>query len=80
MLRDSYDPLDLFAMVPKLGLAMDPILTQLDRLLDDDVVFQKLKAYLAKRYPQTLTRGRHSTPVEVILRLIVVKRLYHWSY
>jgi IS5 family transposase len=27
-----------------------------------------------------LTRGRHSTPVEVILRLFIVKRLYQWSY
>jgi transposase, IS5 family len=80
MLRDRYDPLDLFALVPKLGLAMDPILTELDRLLDDDFVFQKVKADLARRYPQTLSRGRLSTPVEVILRLIVVKRLYRWSY
>lgn len=80
MLRDRYDPLDLFALVPRLGLEMDPILTQLDSLLDDDVVFQKVKADLAKRYPQTLSRGRLSTPVEVILRLIVVKRLYRWSY
>jgi len=27
-----------------------------------------------------VTRGRHSTPVEAILRLLVVKRLYQWSY
>src|SRR5205814_7637259 len=26
------------------------------------------------------TRGRHSTPVEVILRMLVVMRLYRWSY
>ncbi len=80
MLRDRYEPLDLFAMVPKLGLEMDPILSQLDPLLDDDVVFQKIRADLAKRYPQTLTRGRLSTPVEVTLRMIAVKRLYAWSY
>jgi transposase, IS5 family len=80
MLRDRYDPLDLLALVPKLGLEMDPILTQLDSLLDDDVIFQKVRADLARRYPQTLSRGRLSTPVEVILRLIVVKRLYRWSY
>src|SRR3990172_8110557 len=80
MLRDRYEPLDLFALVPKLGLEMDPILTQLDSLLDDDIVFQKVKADLARRYPQTLTHGRHSTQVEVILRMIAVKRLYRWSY
>jgi transposase, IS5 family len=80
MLRDRHKPMDLFALVPKLGLEMDPILTQLDDLLDDDLVFHKVKVDLARRYPQTLTRGRLSTPVEVILRMLVIKRLYRWSY
>jgi IS5 family transposase len=80
MLRDRYDPMDLFTLVPKAGLEMDPILTQLDHLLNDDVVFHKVKADLARRYPHTLIRGRLSTPVEVILRLLVIKRLYRWSY
>ena len=32
------------------------------------------------RYPQTLVHGRHSTPAEVLLRLLLVKHLYDWSY
>jgi transposase, IS5 family len=80
MLRDRYEPKDLFAYVPKLSMEMDPVLTQMDRLLDDDLVFQRVRADLAKRYPQTLTRGRPSTPVEVILRMHTVKHLYGWSY
>src|SRR5690242_14165954 len=80
MLRDRHEPMDLFALVPKLGLEMDPILTELDQLLDDDIVFQKVRADLARRYPKTLARGRLSTPVEVVLRMIAVKRLYRWSY
>ena len=80
MLRDRYEPMDLFAYVPKLGLEMDPVLSQMDRLLDDDIVFQQVRTDLAKRYPQTLTRGRPSTPVEVILRMHTVKHLYGWSY
>jgi transposase, IS5 family len=80
MLTDRYDPIDLFAMVPQLSLQMEPALAQLDRLLEDDELFQYVKADLAKRHPQTLVRGRHSTPVEVILRMLVVKRLYGWSY
>ncbi|CAA9221594.1 MAG: hypothetical protein AVDCRST_MAG93-468, partial [uncultured Chloroflexia bacterium] len=31
-------------------------------------------------FPRTSSFGRPSTPVEVILRMIVVKHLYHWSY
>ena len=77
MLTERYDPVNLFALVP---LAQDPILDQLDRLLDEDALFQAVKADLARRYPNTLTRGRPSTPVEVILRMLVAKHLYHWSY
>jgi IS5 family transposase len=80
MLRDRYEPQDIFKIVPALSLKMDPVLTRLDRLLDDDVLFQGVRADLAKRYPHTESDGRHSTPVEVLLRMIVVKHLYGWSY
>src|SRR4051795_5376023 len=80
MLRDRYAPQDLFTLVPSAGLTLDPVLAHLDRLLDDDDLYQRVRADLSKRHPQTATRGRHSTPVEVILRLLVVKRLYGWSY
>ena len=80
MLRDRYQPLDLFAMVPALGMDTDPVLTHLDRLLDDDVLFQAIKADLLRRHPRTATDGRPSTPVEVIMRMLIVKHLYNWSY
>ena len=80
MLRDRYDPMNLFDLVPALSMELDPVLTRLDQLLDDDTLFQALKADLAKRYPRTLVDGRPSTPVEVILRLLIVKHLYDWSY
>ena len=35
---------------------------------------------LPKRYRWTLVHGRHSTPVEVILRMLLCKHLYQWSY
>ena len=80
MIVDRYDPVDLFALVPKLMADFEPELRELDRLLDDDGILQRVKADLARRHPHSLTRGRHSTPVEAILRLLVVKRLYQWSY
>lgn len=80
MLRDRYAPVDLFELVPALGMITDRILMQLDRLLDDDVLFQAVKADLARRFPRTLIDGRPSTPVEVILRMLVIKHLYGWSY
>jgi len=39
MLRDRYAPQDLFALVPTAGLAFDPVLAQLDTLLDDDDLY-----------------------------------------
>jgi len=80
MLRDRYAPISLFDLVPTLSMALDPVLTQLDHLLDDDTLFQVVKADLARRRPRTLIDGRPSTPVEVILRMLVVKHLYGWSY
>src|SRR5437868_8445648 len=80
MLRDRYDPINLFDLVPALSLELDPVLTQLDQLLDDDTLFQLVKADLARRHPRTLIDGRPATPVEVILRMLVVKHLYGWSY
>ena len=80
MLRDRYKPMNVLALVSAPGMELAPVLTELDRLLDDDALVQALKADLAKRHPHTLTDGRPSTPVEVILRMLILKHLYGWSY
>ncbi len=80
MLRDRYEPQNLFEMVAALSLKMEPVLARLDRLLDDDVLFREVRADLAQRYPHAEQTGRPSTPVEVILRMLIVKHLYGWSY
>jgi IS5 family transposase len=80
MLRDHAPVVDLFSLVPALDLRFEPVLARLDLLLDDDHLFQTVKGDLARRCPQTLRTGRPSTPVDVILRLLVVRRLYDWSY
>jgi IS5 family transposase len=79
MLRDRAAPVDLFALVPALELRFEPELAELDRLLEDDAIFQHVKADLSRRRPHTTETGRPSTPVEVILRLLVVQHLYNWS-
>ena len=38
----------------------DPVLVQLDRLLDDDQIYQQVRADLACRYRLTPVHGRHS--------------------
>jgi IS5 family transposase len=80
VLRDRYAPVDLFALAPALALEFEPVLARLDVLLDDDVLFRAVRDDLARRRPHTRETGRPSTPVEVLLRLLIVKRLYGWSY
>lgn len=80
MLIDRYPPEDVFARVPELADQTDPVLVQLDRLLDDDRLYQQVRADLVHRYRLTAIHGRHSTPAEVLLRLLVVRHLYGWSF
>lgn len=80
MLIDRYPQEDVFARVPEVAAQTDPVLRQLDALLDDDDLYQQVRADLGGRYKQTLVHGRHSTPVEVILRMLICKHLYQWSF
>src|SRR4029450_173714 len=80
MLMDRYPPEDVFARVPELADQTDPVLVALDHLLDDDQLYQQVRSDLAQRFRLTLVHGRHSTPAEALLRLLVVQHLYAWSY
>jgi len=80
MLIDRYPPEDVFARLPELANQTDPVLIELDHLLDDDSLYQQVRHDLARRYRRTPVHGRHSTPAEVLLRLLVVQHLYAWSY
>jgi len=80
MLQDRYETDKIFESILKLTNEMDPILAEIDRLLDDEELYQLIRNDLARRFPQTEVTGRNSTPVEVILRMLAVKRLYALSY
>ncbi len=80
MLIDCYAREDVFAPVPKLAEEIDPVLRKLDSLLDNDALYQQVRSDFGKRYRATLVHGRHSTPVEVLLRMLILKHLYQWSY
>ena len=75
MLVDRYAPEDVFARVPELADQTDPVLVQLDRLVEDDSLYQQVRGDFARRYRLTPVHGRHSTPGEVLVRLLVVKPL-----
>ena len=59
---------------------LDPKLVEMDRLLDDRQLVLQVTHDLIRSAPQAAWNGRPSTPVEVTLRLSVVRRLMGWSY
>jgi IS5 family transposase len=81
MLRDRYEPDPGFwAIIEQLAIEMEPELAQIDKILEDDELFQLIKNDLAHRHAHTMETGRNSTPVEVGLRMLAVKRLYQYPY
>jgi IS5 family transposase len=80
MLIDKHEADNILERIPGLIIKMSPELAAIDKVLDDDELFCMIRNDLAQRYPKTLTAGRKSTPVEVILRMLTIKHLYNLSY
>lgn len=80
MLIDKHEADNILKRIPGLTIKMSPELATIDQVLDNDELFCMIRDDLAQRYPKTLTAGRKSTPVEVILRMLTIKHLYDLSY
>jgi IS5 family transposase len=80
MLRDGYAVDKFFMEIASRVSTMDRVLVEIDKVLDDIELFQRVKDDLSQRYAKTTKTGRSSTPVEVIVRMLAVKHLYHLSY
>ena len=80
MLQDRYETDKFFEYISAQTIQMDPVLAQIDELLEDEELYQMIRKDFAKRYPKTEVTGRKSTPVEVILRMLTIKQLYGLSY
>lgn len=75
MIIDRYErPVDIPAPV-----LTDPVLNELDALLDDPILFALVRSDLQKHYKHSKC-GHPPVPVEVTLRLIVLRRRKQWSY
>ena len=55
-------------------------LRRIDTLLEDEAVIEAVAEALEARWPQSRRRGRPGTPAEVVLRMLVLKHLFDWSY
>jgi IS5 family transposase len=65
MLIDRYPAEDVFARVPELASQTDPVLVALDRLVEDDSLYQRVRSDLAQRYRLTPCMGVIPLPVRL---------------
>ncbi len=76
MVRRAYTQRSLIeVLLPDSDKLWDPILRQIDALLDDDALVDRIAEALARRHPQSRCRGRLGTPAAVVLRMLVLKHL-----
>ncbi|MBI3635582.1 MAG: ISNCY family transposase [Candidatus Rokubacteria bacterium] len=81
MVRRAYMQRSLVeVLLPDSDKLWDPTLRRIDLLLDDDVLTDRITEALARRHPQSQRRGRYGTPATVVLRMLVLKHLYDWSF
>jgi transposase, IS5 family len=55
-------------------------LRKIDTLLEDEAVIEVVAQGLEARWPQSRRRGRLGTPAEVVIRMLMLKHLFDWSY
>ncbi|PYQ92656.1 MAG: ISNCY family transposase [Acidobacteria bacterium] len=55
-------------------------LRRIDTALEDDRVIDVVAQALEKRWPHSRRRGRLGTPAEIVIRILILKHLFDWSY
>ena len=80
MVKEKHVQKDMFESVFPLGqVVLDPVLQQIDELLDNTPeITEEIKSIFQKRWPNSKTSGRASQPVQVIIRMLVLKHLKNW--
>jgi len=55
-------------------------LRRIDTALENEAVIEVVAQALEKRWPQSRRRGRLGTPADVVIRMLILKHLFDWSY
>ena len=81
MVRREYVQRSVFeVLLPDGEKLWDPALRRIDEVLDDEALLDLVADALGRRRPMSRLRGRLGTPAEVVLRMLVLKHLYDWSF
>jgi IS5 family transposase len=55
-------------------------LRKIDTLLEDEAVIETVARGLEQRWPESRRRGRPGTPAEIVVRMLILKHLFDWSF
>jgi Transposase domain (DUF772). len=81
MVRREYRQRSVFeVLLPDGEKLWDEPLRQMDEVLSDEELIELVVEALGKRFSKSRVRGRPGTPAEVVLRMLVLKHLYNWSF
>ena len=64
----------------EVGELWEDWMRRVDGVLADEQLLNTVYEALARRWPQSRTRGRRGTPAEVVLRMLLLKHIRNWSY
>jgi len=81
MIRRAYLQRSLLeVLLPDGAKLWDDELRAIDTVLDDEAIVDQVAQALRRRRPLSAVRGRLGTPVVVVLRMLILKHLYDWSF
>lgn len=58
----------------------EPWMREVDALLEDDELLSAVFDAQGQRHKESCRLGRHQTPAEVVLRMLLLKHVRNWSY
>jgi len=64
----------------EIGDLREPWMIYSDGALNDDQLLEIVRQALSQRCTRSKTRGRPATPAEVVVRMLLLKHIYNWSY
>jgi len=81
MVRRKHAQRSVFeVLLPDGDKLWDPALRRIDEVLEDEELVDLVADALGRRRPGSRRQGRPGTPAEVVLRMLVLKHLYDWSF
>lgn len=81
MVRRSHVQRSVFeVLLPDGEKLWNPVLRRIDEVLEDEELVEVVVETLQRRRPGSRKKGRPGTPAEVVLRMLVLKHLYDWSF